>query len=88
VAAPLLGEASAGGRRPVLIFSLLGTVVSFVMLAMAHTITMLFLARIVDGLVAISRRPVFTSRYHRAQGLLARGMIGPPSVSGSFSVRR
>ena len=38
------------GRRPVLIFSLLGTVVSFVMLAVAHSLAMLFAARIVDGL--------------------------------------
>ena len=37
------------GRRPVLIFSLLGTVVSFVMLALAQSLAMLFAARIVDG---------------------------------------
>jgi DHA1 family tetracycline resistance protein-like MFS transporter len=34
----------------VLIFSLVGTVVSFVMLALAHSLAMLFAARIVDGL--------------------------------------
>jgi DHA1 family tetracycline resistance protein-like MFS transporter len=34
----------------VLIFSLVGTVASYVMLALAHSLTMLFLARIVDGL--------------------------------------
>lgn len=51
VAAPALGDFSDKyGRRPVLVFSLLGTVVSFVMLALAHSVTMLFLARIVDGL--------------------------------------
>src|SRR6185295_17248006 len=51
IAAPALGDLSDRyGRRPVLIFSLLGTVVSFVMLALAHTLTLLFLARIVDGL--------------------------------------
>src|SRR5262249_51890258 len=51
VASPILGAASDRyGRRPVLIFSLAGTVVSFVMLAMAQSVTMLFLARIVDGL--------------------------------------
>ena len=33
-----------------LIFSLIGTVVSFVMLALAHSLAMLFAARIVDGL--------------------------------------
>src|SRR5438552_14202969 len=50
-AAPVLGHLSDQyGRRPVLIFSLAGTVASFVMLALAHSLTMLFLARIVDGL--------------------------------------
>ena len=51
VAAPILGDLSDRyGRRPILIVSLAGTVVSFVMLALAHSITMLFIARIVDGL--------------------------------------
>ena len=51
VASPVLGAWSdKWGRRPVLIFSLVGTVVSFVMLAMAHSLAMLFAARIVDGL--------------------------------------
>jgi MFS transporter, DHA1 family, tetracycline resistance protein len=51
VASPVLGAWSdKWGRRPVLIFSLVGTVVSFVMLAVAHSLAMLFAARIVDGL--------------------------------------
>jgi MFS transporter, DHA1 family, tetracycline resistance protein len=50
-ASPVLGAWSdRWGRRPVLIFSLVGTVVSFVMLALAHSLAMLFAARIVDGL--------------------------------------
>ena len=50
-ASPLLGAWSdRWGRRPILIFSLVGTVVSFVMLAVAHSLAMLFAARIVDGL--------------------------------------
>jgi DHA1 family tetracycline resistance protein-like MFS transporter len=51
IASPLLGHWSdTWGRRPVLIVSLLGTVVSFVMLALAHSLAMLFAARIVGGL--------------------------------------
>jgi DHA1 family tetracycline resistance protein-like MFS transporter len=50
-ASPLLGHWSdRWGRRPILIFSLLGTVVSFVMLALAQSLALLFAARIVDGL--------------------------------------
>lgn len=50
-ASPVLGSWSdRWGRRPVLIFSLVGTVVSFVMLALAQSLAMLFVARIVDGL--------------------------------------
>jgi DHA1 family tetracycline resistance protein-like MFS transporter len=51
IASPLLGHWSDRlGRRPVLIFSLVGTVISFVMLALAQSLAMLFAARIVDGL--------------------------------------
>jgi DHA1 family tetracycline resistance protein-like MFS transporter len=51
VAAPILGDLSDRyGRRPILIVSLIGTVISFVMLALAQSLTMLFVARIVDGL--------------------------------------
>src|ERR671911_1390249 len=51
ISAPLLGEWSdRWGRRPVLILSLIGTAISFAMLAVAGSLTMLFAARIVDGL--------------------------------------
>jgi len=51
VASPALGALSdRWGRRPVLVLSLIGTVVSFVMLALARSIPMLFAARLVDGL--------------------------------------
>jgi DHA1 family tetracycline resistance protein-like MFS transporter len=51
VAAPLLGGLSDRyGRRPILLVSLLGTVISFGMLALANSLVLLFAARIVDGL--------------------------------------
>jgi DHA1 family tetracycline resistance protein-like MFS transporter len=95
IAAPLLGDLSDRyGRRPVLVFSLAGTVVSFVMLAVAHSITMLFLARIVDGL---SGGNISTARAYvaditepkdraRAYGLIGAafgmGFIMGPALSG------
>ena len=98
IAAPALGDLSdRQGRRPVLIFSLLGTVVSFVMLALAQTLTMLFLARIVDGL---SGGNISTARAYvadvtepkdraRAYGLIGAafglGFILGPALSGVLS---
>jgi MFS transporter, DHA1 family, tetracycline resistance protein len=95
IAAPVLGDLSdRRGRRPVLIFSLVGTVVSFVMLALAHSVWMLFLARIVDGL---SGGNVSTARAYvadvtepkdraRAYGLIGAafglGFILGPALSG------
>ncbi|HKX29996.1 MAG TPA: MFS transporter [Blastocatellia bacterium] len=55
IAAPILGDLSDRyGRRPVLIYSQLGSCLGFVALAMAlhlpHPLTWLFVARIIDGL--------------------------------------
>src|SRR6266478_6556184 len=95
IASPALGDLSDRyGRRPVLIFSLAGTVVSFVMLAMAHSIAMLFAARVVDGL---SGGNISTARAYvadvtapkdraRAYGLIGAafglGFIFGPALSG------
>src|SRR5436309_9637769 len=95
LAAPILGDISDRyGRRPVLIFSLAGTVASFVMLAAAHSLTMLFLARIVDGL---SGGNISTARAYvadvtepkdraRAYGIIGAafglGFILGPAISG------
>jgi DHA1 family tetracycline resistance protein-like MFS transporter len=95
IAAPALGDLSDRyGRRPVLVFSLAGTVVSFVMLALAHSIALLFAARIVDGL---SGGNISTARAYvadvtapkdraRAYGLIGAafglGFILGPAISG------
>jgi MFS transporter, DHA1 family, tetracycline resistance protein len=95
VAAPVLGDLSDRyGRRPVLVFSLAGTVVSFVMLAVAHSVALLFAARIVDGL---SGGNISTARAYvadittpkdraRAYGLIGAafglGFILGPAISG------
>ncbi len=51
VASPALGALSDRiGRRPVLLLSLIGTAVSFVMMALARSVPWLFAARVVDGL--------------------------------------
>ena len=80
VASPVLGDLSDRyGRRPVLIASLAGTIVSFVMMALAQSLAVLFVARIVDGLsggnVSIARAYVadITEPKDRAR---AYGLIG------------
>jgi DHA1 family tetracycline resistance protein-like MFS transporter len=95
IAAPALGDLSDRyGRRPILIFSLIGTVVSFAMLALAQSIAMLFAARIVDGL---SGGNISTARAYvaditepkdrsRAYGIIGAafglGFIFGPALSG------
>src|SRR3954465_7990753 len=99
VAAPALGDLSDRyGRRPILIFSLAGTVVSFVMLALAHSIVMLFAARIVDGLSGgnIPRAPAYVADIPepkdraRAYGIIGAafglGFILGPALSGVLAV--
>jgi DHA1 family tetracycline resistance protein-like MFS transporter len=98
VAAPILGDLSDHwGRRPVLIFSLLGTVVSFVMLAVATSLPMLFAARIVDGLsggsITTARAYIadITTEENRAKafGVLGAafglGFIVGPGLGAAFS---
>ena len=99
IASPLLGELSdRWGRRPVLILSLIGTAISFSMLALAHSLAMLFAARIVDGL---SGGNITTARAYiadvtteeerpKAYGFLGAafglGFIIGPALGGAFSV--
>ena len=98
IASPLLGGLSdRWGRRPVLILSLIGTAVSFVMLAVAQSLAMLFAARIVDGL---SGGNITTARAYiaditteeerpRAFGLLGAafglGFVVGPALGGALS---
>jgi DHA1 family tetracycline resistance protein-like MFS transporter len=98
IAAPLLGELSDRyGRRPILIVSLIGTALSFAMLAVAQGLVMLFAARIVDGL---SGGNITTARAYiadvtaqedraRAFGLLGAafglGFFIGPALGGAFS---
>jgi DHA1 family tetracycline resistance protein-like MFS transporter len=50
-AAPVLGRWSDRiGRRPVLLLSILGTALSFLILGLANSLWMLFLGRIIDGI--------------------------------------
>ena len=98
IAGPLLGDWSdRWGRRPVLILSLIGTAVSFAMLAVAGSLVMLFAARIVDGLsggnITTARAYIadITTEEDRAKsyGILGAafglGFIIGPALGAAFS---
>ena len=77
---PILGRLSDKyGRRPVLLASLLGTSLGFLILGFATTLWMLFLGRIIDGITGgnISTAQAYiadvTTPENRAKGM---GMIG------------
>jgi DHA1 family tetracycline resistance protein-like MFS transporter len=80
VGAPLLGRLSDRyGRRPILLASIFGTFVGFLLLGFAGSLWMLFASRIVDGLtggnLSIAQAYIsdVTDPKNRARGL---GMIG------------
>src|SRR5438105_15205106 len=53
--APVMGRLSdKHGRRPVLLASLLGTALGFLILVFASTLWMLFLGRIIDGISGVN----------------------------------
>ena len=78
--APIIGRLSDRyGRRPLLLVSLAGTAVGFLMLGLANSLWMLFLSRIVDGLfggdISLAQAYItdITDERERAKGL---GLIG------------
>lgn len=78
--APILGRLSDRfGRRPILIASQLGTLLGFILLGFANTLTLLFISRIIDGLsganISTAQAAIAdsTTPKTRTQGL---GLIG------------
>ena len=80
IGAPIIGRLSDRyGRRPMLLVSIAGTFVSFLLLGLANSLAVLFLSRILDGLLGgnISLAQAYitdvTDEEERATGL---GLIG------------
>ena len=97
-ATPILGSLSdKWGRKPLLIISLAGTCISFLMFAEAHTLIVLFAARILDGLtggnISVAQAMVADTAtpQNRAKkfGILgsafAFGFVIGPLIGGSFT---
>ncbi len=95
---PILGRLSDKyGRRPVLLFSLLGTSLGFLILGLATTVWMLFAGRIIDGITGgnISTAQAYiadiTTPENRARGMgligaaFGLGFIFGPAIGGILS---
>src|SRR6185436_14573315 len=96
--APVLGRLSdKHGRRPILLISLLGTAVGFLILGFATTLWMLFLGRIIDGISGgnISTAQAYiadvTTEENRAKGMgligaaFGLGFVFGPAIGGVMS---
>lgn len=97
--APLLGRLSDRfGRRPVLIISIFGTFVGFLMLGFAQSLWMLFASRLLDGFtggnISVAQAYItdITDEKNRARGLglvgaaFGLGFIIGPAIGGTLSV--
>ena len=96
--APILGRLSDKyGRRPVLLISIIGTGVGFLLLGFAKTLWMLFAGRILDGITGgnISTAQAYiadvTSKEDRAKGMgligaaFGLGFVFGPAIGGILS---
>jgi len=95
---PVLGRLSdKHGRRPILLISLLGTCLGFLILGFATTLWMLFLGRIIDGISGgnISTAQAYiadiTTKENRAKGMgligaaFGMGFVFGPAIGGILS---
>lgn len=98
VFSPVLGRLSdKHGRRPILLISLLGTCLGFLILGFATTLWMLFLGRIIDGISGgnISTAQAYiadiTTPENRARGMgligaaFGLGFVFGPAIGGILS---
>jgi MFS transporter, DHA1 family, tetracycline resistance protein len=96
--APVLGRLSDRyGRRPILLISLLGTCLGFLILGFATTLWMLFVGRIIDGISGgnISTAQAYiadvTTKENRAKGMgligaaFGLGFVFGPAIGGILS---
>lgn len=95
ISAPILGRMSDRyGRRPILLISLLGSIITYVWLGFAESLMMLFIARAFNGFMAGNIATAFayiadiTTPENRAKGMgvigaaFGLGFIAGPAIGG------
>ena len=98
IGAPVLGRLSDKyGRRPVLLISIFGTIISLIVIGFANTLLILFISRTVDGLtggnISVAQAYIsdVTDEKNRAKGLgllgaaFGLGFILGPAIGGILS---
>jgi DHA1 family tetracycline resistance protein-like MFS transporter len=98
LATPIIGRLSdRHGRRPLILLCLAGTVTSFALLGLARSLAMLFVSRILDGIlggnIALAQAYItdVTDDKDRAKGLgligaaFGMGFIFGPAIGGTLS---
>lgn len=97
---PILGRLSDRfGRKPILILSIVGSVIGFLILAFAKNIEMIYLSRILNGVSTAGVFPIaqayiadITSKEERAEyigkisGIFALGFVFGPAIGGALGV--
>ncbi len=99
VSGPILGALSDRyGRRPVLLLSLCGTALAYLLLALAHSLPMIALAIAIDGITAGNLSTAYayiadvTTSDNRARGMgligaaYGLGLMAGPAIGGLLSV--
>ncbi|MEC1375258.1 MFS transporter [Heyndrickxia oleronia] len=99
ISAPIWGRVSDKiGRKPVMMIGILGLSVSFILMAISSQLWMLFIARIIGGLLSSANMPTtmayvadITSEEDRGKGMgiigaaTGLGFIFGPAIGGLFS---
>ena len=99
IGAPLLGRLSDRfGRKPILLVSILGTIISFIMLGLANSLWMIFASRILDGFtggnISVAQAYItdITTEKNRSKGLgligaaFGLGFVFGPAIGGTLSI--
>lgn len=98
ISAPILGRLSDRyGRKKILIISQIGSTIGYLILGLAHSLPLLFLSRIIDGItggnISIAQAYIadVTTKENRAKGMgligaaFGLGFIFGPAIGGALS---